>query len=347
MSGVLVAPYLPLSERTDVAGWSLVPFAQLSDGDCVDQGSSETAQLLVEVYQQPPSASLGVLIAPPQGAIGTDFDRNEIPRLRRALFSGVINANPPMTAEDTSNSGHRSAAAESALVYGHPLSDGRTYAISEGALVSSDRLFHAGPGESLPGISFPSEMAAPIHDCFDADLANETLAILQTEGALGRRVSRFLDWFLIATSNATSITADVRVEAARSGLEVLTGSGDKTKNLVRAYGRLHGDSDSTRTYPASEVFWSKGQVELAASEWWMTRICELRNRIVHGDEVPNDLWFHDDQHQVSQIHDHLVASIRRLIAKETGDQTFEADPRRRSFHRAYRRAEESLEEPPS
>lgn len=101
--------------------------------------------------------------------------------------------------------------------------------------------------------------------------------------------ARALDWFRIALSNGEAVSLDVRVGAARSAFEILTEAGGETKRLVRAYGRLVGEGQIvTATY--NDVFWAKGPVPLTPDEWWMTRLCALRNAIVHGDRVPDELW---------------------------------------------------------
>jgi hypothetical protein len=51
----------------------------------------------------------------------------------------------------------------------------------------------------------------------------------------------------------------------------------------------------------------------------MTRLCELRNAIVHGDEVPAELWEHEGQPQLNWVHDRLIAALRIFVADQTGD----------------------------
>ncbi|MEK6228557.1 MAG: hypothetical protein AABM31_04415 [Actinomycetota bacterium] len=60
-------------------------------------------------------------------------------------------------------------------------------------------------------------------------------------------------------------------------------------------------------------------MQLTPDECWMTRLCALRNAIVHGDEVPDELWEHQGQHQLSHIHDKLIAALRLSVAEQVGD----------------------------
>ena len=102
----------------------------------------------------------------------------------------------------------------------------------------------------------------------------------------------------------------------RSAVEILTGSGDETRGLVRAYGRLMRDEDSEEvTY--ADVFWANGPVQLTNDEWWMTRLCQLRNVIIHSELVADDLWLHEDQHHVNHVHDQLLEAAHIVGDRET------------------------------
>jgi hypothetical protein len=112
----------------------------------------------------------------------------------------------------------------------------------------------------------------------------------------------------MALSSSEAVTLDVRIGAARSALEVLTDAGDETRRLVRAYGNLLRE-DGTAEATREDVFWAKGSVALTSGEWWITRLCELRNAIVQGDEVPDDLWRHEGHHHLLHLHDRLIGAL--------------------------------------
>jgi hypothetical protein len=157
----------------------------------------------------------------------------------------------------------------------------------------------------------------------------------------GPRLRPTLDWYRIAFSNTGAITPDVRVGAARSALAVLTGVSEETRKLVRAYGRLlRTDKTVATTY--DEVFWAKGPVQLTPDEWWLTRLSELRNAIVHGNEIPEALWHHDGHHQILQIHDRLLHVLRLVVAEHAHDPALRLPISERSFHRAARAAYQML-----
>lgn len=122
-----------------------------------------------------------------------------------------------------------------------------------------------------------------------------------------------MDWYRVILSNAEAVSIDVRIGAAKSALEVLLGVGDETKKIIRAFGRLVRRPDSgEQTY--GDVFWAKGPVQLTEDEWWLTRLSMLRNAIMHGDEVPDDLWKHEGHHQLNLVHDELIAALRAFAA---------------------------------
>ncbi len=127
-----------------------------------------------------------------------------------------------------------------------------------------------------------------------------------------------MEWYRVVLSTAEAVSIDVRIGAAKSALEVLLGVGDETKKIVRAFGDLVRTLESAeRTY--DDVFWAKGPVQLIDDEWWLTRLSMLRNAIMHGDEVPDDLWKHEGHHQLNLVHDNLVAALRAFAAESAGD----------------------------
>jgi hypothetical protein len=201
----------------------------------------------------------------------------------------------------------------------HPLLGGDSYAIETGVLtLAVANLRYAPADEPLPKIDAPLELPKPMFGHFDAEVADATHRLLTRGGARARRLSRALDWYAVALSNAEAVTVDVRIGAARTALEVLTGAGDETKRLVRAYGRLLRD-DETPEVTYEEACGFRGPVQLTADEWWMARLCELRNAIVHGDEVYVELWRHDGHHQLNQIHDRLIDALKVVVADAVGD----------------------------
>jgi hypothetical protein len=356
VSDLLLAPYLACNEPVTVGPWDLVPFRMLhresddeleNEREWVGEDIREPVMRLVAAYRQPGVGQLGAVVVPKDGKVGDTFDRAAMPRLGHALLAGTIADNPLMTEsedEQPANAGHAAATSENALLYGHPITGGNSYAVENGMLVRVTSLRSAGDEEDLPKIQPPVELARPLFGHFDEEVADAAHALLSAGDRAARRFHRALDWYRIALSNAEAVTLDVRVGAARSAIEVMTGTSDETKKVVRAYGKLMRTED-TRQEAYEKVYWSKGRVELTPDEWWLTRLSELRNAIVHGDEVPDDLWFHDGLHQLNHIHDRLVAMLKQVVADKAGDPLLRLSLGERVWPRiaeefARRRAEE-------
>ena len=338
MAHLVFAPYLPLSERATVGSWTLIPFSAARTSDVVPDDLRRATCRLIDAYEVDDDiGTLGAVVEPSTG-VGSEVERGALGLLGKGLLAGILNGNPRLLdAEDESpNAGWAMATAENAIVFGHPLGDGDSYVIETGTLARVTSMRHGSPDEPLPKITPPNELRVPtLGWSFDDEFADATFGILQRPDRSGRRLGRALDWYRIVFSNAEAITPDLRVEGARSAAEILTGSGDETRRLVRAYGRLMRDEDSEEvTY--DEAFWANGPVQLTNDEWWMTRLCRLRNAIIHSELVADDLWEHEDQHHVNHIHDRLLEALRRFISEAAGDPLLRLGTFDRVLHRAYR-----------
>jgi hypothetical protein len=323
VSDALLAPYLPLSYEARVGTWQLVPFKALQESEAVPDELRRPISRLIEAYSLPKGGGsvLGAVAFPHDAYVGAPFELSTLRTLRHALLVGAVASNPLMAVSDDEqepNAGWAVATAENALLYGHPIGQGDSYAVQTGVLAQVTSFRHAPNDEPLPKIAPPVELHRPLFCAFDGELAHAAHAALSTGDTVARRLHRALDWCRIVLSNAEALTIDVRIGAARSALEALTGVGDETKRLVRAYGNMVRE-DHTGAAAYCEVFWAKGVVQLTPDEWWMTRLCELRNAIVHGDEVPPELWTHEGHHQLNLIHDRLIASLRIHVAVTVQD----------------------------
>jgi hypothetical protein len=187
----------------------------------------------------------------------------------------------------------------------------------------------------------PVELPRPISPVFDEEIASGVLGLLTRECPTTRVLQHALDWFRIALSNAEVVPLPVRIEAGRTALEIMTRAGEETKRLVRAYGRFVRD-DTTTTARYEDVFWAKGPVELTSDEWWMTRLCQLRNAIVHGDDVSEELWEHEGSHQLNHVHDRLISVLHIFVAEKTGDAPLRLAQVDRLFARAAQQARDFL-----
>jgi hypothetical protein len=76
----------------------------------------------------------------------------------------------------------------------------------------------------------------------------------------------------------------------------------------------------------------------------MTRLCELRNAIVHGDRVPEELWEHEGHSHLNHMHDRLISTLRIVAANEAGDDLLRIAQSERAFVRAAHQAAAYLRE---
>jgi hypothetical protein len=300
---------------------------------------------LIDAYKLPSGAGvvLGAVACPRGKGVGASFADSDMSLLGRALLLGVVAENPPMAVseeDELPNGGEHIATSENAVLYGHPIGDGNSYSVRNGALVQVTDIRYSPGDELLPKIAPPVELPKPLFGGFDAEAADATYAALNADNADARRLLRALDWCRLVLSNSEAVGVDVRVGAARSAFEALTGAGDETKHLVRAFGRLRRD-EHTAEQSYDSVFWVKGggSARLTADEWWMTRLCDLRNHIVHGDEISESLCDHDGHHQMRQVHDRLISCLKIVIARQA-DTPWILEPR---VDRVFRRAHEAAE----
>jgi hypothetical protein len=342
MSILVIAPYLPLAEPVEVGDWRLISFRRLFEADVVPARLRHPVERFIEAFQE--GSNLGAVAYQDDDGLGAEFEMSDFRRLGYALRAGVLVANPSFlgaggAAEWTV------ATSENATLVGQPLDDANGYASTVGVLVRTLKIQGALDGEPLPKIRGPAELPTPMAGTFDEELAHATYGLLKEGGTPARRLRRALDWYGVVLSNAEAVTVDVRVGGARSALEVLLDSGDSTKRLVRAFGGMVDEPDAARRkYKGRpEVFWSKGQVELTSSEWWLTRLCDLRNAITHGNDIPDDLWQHEGHHQLDHLHDNLQLVLRSYLAEEIGDEHLRLAKSKRRFARSWQRYSEAVE----
>ena len=84
-------------------------------------------------------------------------------------------------------------------------------------------------------------------------------------------------------------------------------------------------------------------MQLTDDEWWMTRLCALRNAMVRDDEVPDNLLLHDGQHQLNHIHDRLIAALKRVASELADDPLLRLSRSDRVFRRRQDEMIELLE----
>ncbi len=318
MTDLLLTPYLPLSKEMTIREWRLVPFKAMREAEIVPEALAKPVERLVAAYGR--DDGIGAVVHLDGQQVGAEFEMRNFMRLRAALLAGTVAGNPEMAStEDGGLDAWSLTTSENALLVGHPVGGGSGYALQIGILsrVLSGR--GAPNDEPLPPIEPPVELPTPLISSFDVDLAEAVYDAVGAGDDRARRLERALEWYGVVLSNAEAVSVDVRIGAAKSALEVLLGVGDATKKIVRAFGRLVRRSDSAEQ-THGDVFWASGPVQLTEDEWWLTRLSMLRNAIMHGDEVSDDLWKHDGHHHLNLVHDKLIAALRAFAAESAGNE---------------------------
>jgi hypothetical protein len=287
---------------------------------------------------------------PSDSPVGTERDPSSLRLVRRALLLGILEVNPqrpenPTEAAEDLNASHKTAAAENALVYGHPVRGDGTFVTQtgfmapfiaiQGRLRATDTIVIAPPGE-LPTPIMATDL--------DSEYASAALDVMSRDGDLARRVLRATEWLDVAWQNATTVTHDTRILALRSAFEVLlstTEFGDDTRQIRTALGELL-DEPNAGTVPRSWKERGKPRnVDLTEVEWWFQSFTILRNAIAHGHDVGRAAWEFEDGRLHLLIGERMLRrAIKRTIARG-GHPDVELDP---AFRVLRRMAQERIDQ---
>ena len=320
---VVYAPYLPLSSRENVGTWELIPRGLLEDGDAVD---AEVVRAFADLFELPrrPRANVGVFARPHDGRVGDDpADGAAINELHRALVVGVLdqNASPLLSEEERSpNAGHEAFTSDNAIVIVNGIRDGRTGTLTGGRVQQLDLGIRVLPDDDKSPrvrIAPPGDLRIPLMgspvDVFYADAACESIR-RGTDDA--RRLARAIDWLDAAWRNASGLTDDLRIPALFAGFEVLFDSDDKT--IVRR--RLSALLDAADAATQDRTWLSRAgnpqneaMTELA---WWFLNFANLRNAIMHGHELTQEDWLHENRPHIDLGDWWLRQAIKETVARD-------------------------------
>lgn len=348
MADVWLAPYLPLNEDLVVSPWRLVPFEAFARRHCRSLEVFNEARRLRTAYKLRNTGGIpfGAVIFGDTARVGDDQPRELIRPMHHALVVGLLDANPSLLKGDsTSQAGHRMAAADNAVVFGHPLHGGRSYAIAEGAMVRRQSLRTAQPGQRLPRVAPPSSLPTPWGAVLDDEYASAVYDVLTRGDIRARRIDRSIEWLSLAWTNHTEISEDARVIVFRAGFEALLGGGAQTAKNRRLLSELLDEPDARRT----PRMWPGGATPTAAMtdlEWWFQSFAFLRNKIAHGDAIPPADWlFEEGKRHLWHADDVLRRAIKRTVIRAGHDPLLEQAVVDRLFSRANEAAVRAVERP--
>jgi hypothetical protein len=347
MPVILVAPYLPLRQPASVGQWRLLPFNQLGETQYLSDEIAADAHLIIGAYRVS-GAHLGALIGRGDEPIGADVSPAELPPLHHALLLGMLESNPqrpdnPSEEPSDLNLGHKFAAAENALVYGHPVRGDGTFAIQTGVMAPYLAIHSRIRPEDQVRIKPPGELPTPIMATdLDQAYASAALEVMARDDAVSRRVSRAVDWLDVAWQNAQSLSHDARILALRCGFEVLlstTEFGDDTWQIRGALAQLLGEPGATRRTRSWEEWGRPKTEDLTDIEWWFQQFTLLRNTIAHGRAVrPEDVLADDGRAHLYVGERELRRALKRTISRE-GYPEVEEDLLTRAIRRLLNKQE--------
>jgi hypothetical protein len=327
---VVYLPYLPLRGRVRVGDWELIARSDLQASDFLDARAEQLARGLADMYVLPKGhrTPAGAFARPREGCIGEDArDEQAFTDLRRACLTTVLDPNPsPLLPEDERdlNAGHWMLTTENATVVGHGInrdgytgtSTGSRFAfLSFGvSILDQPGRLNGQRGEVPP----PADLRIPTFGgrAFDAEYADAVWESVRRGDDAGRRLGRAIDWLGLASLNTSALTHDVRVPALRAGLEVLLNTGNYL-TLARRLARLVKDESPkvTRTWPDREAGEMTTKL-LSEVAWWSLEFSFLRNKLMHGDVVGRDDWFHNDLSHVDLADWYLRQAVKHTVAAD-------------------------------
>lgn len=244
MPDVWLLPYLPLTNECQVGPYGLVPFRDLSRRHATSQVVYNEVRRLRTAYRVSSMGQpFGAIVVPEDSRIGgEELEREQFPALHGAVLAATIDANPILIgADDMGNSGHATATAENAKMFGHPLTGEYSYAIQTGAMVTVLSWRSSEPGRPLPKIHPPANLPEPMFFSFDAEYASALHHALCQDSDDARRLALAIDWLNITWSNNEDVSARTRALAHRSAFEALLGGEASTKKQREALSSLLDD----------------------------------------------------------------------------------------------------------
>jgi hypothetical protein len=174
VADLLLAPYLPISRVVTIASWDVIPVGKLGDAEVVPDEIGVAVERLLAAYEIPRGggATVGAVIVPRGGHVGSPFERSAMPRLQHALFAGVVANNQRMVAldeEENPNAGFSVATSENALLHDRLL-EVLVLAVSERVgdpalrLPISERLFHRASVDAFQMLRDARETGKPLSE---------------------------------------------------------------------------------------------------------------------------------------------------------------------------------------
>jgi hypothetical protein len=336
----LIFPYLPLRYSVTVNGWQLTPAHELGSAQIVDGGRDFLDGLLRLYGLDGGARGIGALAHAVGRALGSEFDPADIPPLRRAVTTAMLDQNPsPLMPEEerSGNEGQQSTTSDNGLAWGHEIGDDGYVAAEYGLMIPTLSGGYNALNPASMSFRTPMELRLPFGaKDLDEDYASALHRKITDDTDEGRRLSRTLDWLDIAWRNTESMNQDVRIFALRAGYEVLFDD-DETFRVRDKLSELLDPSEEPRI-PRT---WTSRTGSLKIAEltdlgWWFQQFAFLRNALAHGHVIEEARYVHDGVSHVLLAALRLRQAIREVVTQD-GNEELRHPP---SLRAAFRRLDE-------
>lgn len=337
MIWALIFPYLPLRYPVTVNGWQLTPVHELDSAQIVMGGRDFLDGLLRLYGLDSGGRGTGALVHAVGADLGSEFDPADIPPLRRAVTTAMLDQNPsPLIPEDerSGNEGERSTTSDNGLAWGHKIGDDGYVAAEYGFMVPTLSGGYNALDPASMAFRTPMELRQPFgaRD-LDEDYASALHRKITDDTDEGRRLSRTQDWLDIAWRNTESMNQDVRIFALRASYEVLFDDDDTFSVRDKLSALL--DTSEERRFPRT---WTSrtGQpksAELTDLGWWFQQFAFLRNALAHGHVIEEARYVHDGVSHVLLAELRLRQAIREVVTQDGNEELRHPPTLRAAFRR--------------
>lgn len=334
MRHVLLAPYLPLSDRITVGPWRLIPFARLERRDALDDATAHDVGQLMDLYRSGVDGlpHLGALVHRSYAKVGARLRPTTMRELRRAVLLALLDANP---SEESPNAAHM-ATSDNAVFYDHRLSGTGWVTAEYGQIVRSVE-FGLHLEDERSEVRAPVELPRPISvRRLDPVYANAAFEVLTQDSDQARRLTKAVDWLDVAWRNSPSISQPTRIFALYSAFELIFNVGSsREKMALELSRRLDPPGARQRLRHWRTLQGKPRQAPLTDLAWWFMRFGDLRHALAHGRRVPDSAFRFGRRWHFWVAERRLREVITKLLVDQTQLTDLTLERGMRLFARAY------------
>jgi hypothetical protein len=313
---IVAVPYLPLKKTYQFGGWDLGPVASFPS-PWKNAALEAPAKSFMEKFRDAdgrPLKNPAIVVRADTGIDGAFPGESDVSALQLALWFGVLDANPPWTAE---SDGWWVSTSDNADLWAQPIdvTDSRI-AIGRGSLVTVT----SGPwklSDSQLEIRAPLELHIPLDARFVADSANAIYRVASGEhdgidSVLAHRISTAVRWLAKAWRNTTGLGPEDRIVMLRTAFEALTGTSDAAEAIAVIEGAfatlqvLGANAESTehllwspddhahRDFTFTKKAGKTKTLTLTDLGHWFSSFGKARHEVVHEGLVPEQMYGEQD-----------------------------------------------------